>query len=129
MPPAMRFPDVQALLVDALEELAGVGNTGIETPEDLEVNLPFVRVRRIAGQSDRVTDYSTITVDVFTLFYGQSESLAENIRQWLCGPPPPIARLDYVDCTSAPQELPWAKASPVRRFGAMYRVEARRHAA
>lgn len=127
MPPTMRFPDVQTLLVTALEDLAGVGNTGVETPVDLDSNLPFVRIRRISGSSDRVNDFSNIAVDVFTNLYGDSESLAEDIRQWLCGPPPPLSRLDSVDCTSAPQELPWAEASPVRRFGAVYRVTARRY--
>lgn len=128
MPPiARRFPDLQVLLVDALQQFVGDGHTGIETPTDLEANLPFARVRKATGYSDRYTDYSRITIDVFTLFYGTSEQTAEDIRQWLCGPPPPLYQLDTAECVVAPHEMAWAKTSPVRRFNALYLLSARRH--
>jgi hypothetical protein len=121
---------MQALLVVALETLTGANRTGTETPADMDTNLPFVRVRRTApGSSDQVTDTGTLAVDVFTALYTDGVVLAENIREWLVGPPPPVREFDYVECSSAPQELPWATASPVRRINTVYRVEARRRAA
>lgn len=126
MPPVMRFPDVQRLLLDALEGIVGSGHVGIETPPDLEDQLPYVRVQRVAGSSDRITDSALTTVDVFHGLYGTAHGIAEDIRDWLVGPPPPIPRIDHVVCVSAPQELPWDDQSPVRRFGATYRLQTRR---
>lgn len=123
-----RFPDVQKLLVADLETLAGAGHTGIETPVNLGDVLPFVRVRRIGGPSDRLNDYATVDVDVYEALYGDGELLAEQVRQYLCGPPPPIAALDRVDCETGPRELPWGDGN-VRRWGATYHVVARRRAA
>lgn len=122
----VRFPDQQRLIVVALEVLTGAGRTGIKTPAGMDTDLPFVRARRIGGHSDWVTDTATIAVDVFDDLYDDTLTLAEQIREWLVGPPPPIPVLDRVTCTSAPIEMPWASASPVRRVGAIYQVDARR---
>ncbi len=127
--PFLRFPDVQRLLVFELEALAGAGHTAIQTPPDLTDVLPFVRVLRIGGPSDRLHDFPTIDVDVFAATYTAAELLAEQIRQWLVGPPPPVRELDRVDVDVAPRELPWGDGSTVRRFGATYRAVTRRHRA
>ncbi len=124
--PASRFPDVQRLLVDALVPMAGADNrTGIETPSDLADRLPFVRVRRVGGPSTWLNDYSRVEVDVFALTYSAAENLAEDIRQWLCGPPPPLPALDRAVCDLGPRELPWGDGS-IRRWGAEYELVARR---
>lgn len=124
--PATRFPDVQRLLAAALVPFAGADNrTGIETPADLEGRLPFVRVRRVGGPSDRLNDYARIEVDVFASTYSIAENLAEDIRQWLCGPPPPLPALDRAVCDLGPRELPWGDGT-VRRWGAEYELVARR---
>lgn len=123
---ATRFPDVQQVLVDALVSLAGADNrTGIETPPDLADRLPFVRVRRIGGPSDRLADYARVEIDVFADRYATVRDLAEDIRQWLCGPPPPLPQLDRAVCDIGPRELPWGDGL-VRRFGAEYELAARR---
>lgn len=126
MPPTLRFPDVQRLLLDGLEGIVGSGHVAIETPDDLEEQMPFVRVRRGGGHSDHVTDYPTVDIDVFAALYPTAQGLAEDIRDWLVGPPPPIPRIDHAQCTAAPQELPWDAQSPVRRIGATYRLQTRR---
>lgn len=126
--PATRFPDVQQVLVDSLVTLAGGDDhTGIETPVDLASRLPFVRVRRIGGGSDRLADYPRVEVDVFADGYEPTRQLAEDIRQWLMGPPPPVMQLDRVACDIGPRELPWGDGT-VRRFGAEYSLVARRFA-
>jgi hypothetical protein len=124
-----RFPDVQVLLVRHLEQTLGAGHVGIETPTDLDGALPFVRVRRVGGLSDLLNDFSTVDVDVFAGLYAAAELLAEQIRQDLVGPPPPLALLDRVSCVNAPRELPWGDGATVRRFGATYTAVARRHTA
>ncbi len=124
-----RFPDVQVLLVNDLETLAGDGRTAIETPPDLEERLPFVRIRRSGGSSDRLNDVATVDIDVFAGTYTAGELLAEQIREYLVGPPPPLAAVDRVVCEAAPRELPWGQPDgPVRRWGATYQLISRRRA-
>lgn len=121
-----RFPDVQRVLVTGLESLAG-GPThiGIETPESFTDRLPFVRVVRVGGFSDVISDFPTVDIDVWADTYTAAEALAERIRQYLCGPPPPIAVLDRAFCETAPRELPWGDGV-LRRFGATYGLTTRR---
>lgn len=128
--PWRRFPDVQAALVALLEQLAGgAQHTGIETPENLQDVMPFIRVRRVAGASDQLHDYADVDVDVFAAEYRQAEPLAERVRQFLTGPKHRVGDvvLDRIVCQSAPVELPWAPG--VRRIGATYLVVSRRYTA
>lgn len=124
--PFRGFPDVQRLLVDELEALTGAGRTAIETPPDLAAALPFVRVLRVGGGSDRINDRASVDVDVFAATYVAGELLAERVRQHLVGPPPPVAVFDRIDCEIAPRELPWGDGT-VRRWNATYLVTSRRH--
>lgn len=121
-----RFPDVQRLLVVGLETVVGAGRVAVQTPDDMEQHLPFVRVMRIGGGRSPITDVSTVDVDVFAATYVAAEALAEEITDWLCGPPPGPPLLDYVECVNAPRELPWADGVRVRRWGATFQVETRR---
>ncbi len=123
-----RFPHVQKLLVLALEGLAGgAEHTGTETPDDLQDRLPFVRVRRVTGDSTWLNDRPVVEVDVFAATQDVAWRLAEDIRDYLVGPPPPLPLLDRIDCEQGPRELPWADGR-VRRWGADYRVTSRRRA-
>lgn len=119
------FPDVARVLVEDLETLAGVGHTGTQTPVDLAGVLPFVRVLRVGGGSDRLNDLPVIDVDVFADTYAAAELLAERIRQRLVGPPPAQPQLDRADCEVGPRELPWGDGQ-IRRFGATYTLITRR---
>lgn len=125
--PLRRFPDVQVILVNLLEEFVGLDRTGIETPVNLQARLPFIRVVRTGGSSGLLVDHATVDVDCFGTGYTATELLAEQVRQYLTGPPlrygPQI--LDRITCESSPTELPWAPG--MRRIGATYLVTARRY--
>ncbi len=121
--PFLRFPDVQRILV---ADLAQFGSTAIETPEDLNDRLPFVRIVRTSGGSGRISDTARVDIDVFAGTYLAAEQLAEQIRQYLCGPPPGPHFLDRVDCLIGPRELPWDDDGLVRRWGAEYEATTRR---
>lgn len=128
------FPNVQRLLVVALEALVpSPEHTGIETPDDLTDpaagRMPFIRVLKGGGSRDHLNDEAIVDIDVFASTYTQAEALAEKVSAYLCGPPPPVAQFDRVDCDNPPQEFPWeddGSATPVRRFGASYTVVTRR---
>jgi hypothetical protein len=126
--PFRRFPDVQRELVDDLAVLVGADHVAIETPAELAAALPFVRVLRIGGSSDRFNDVAVVEVDVFAATYTDGEPLAEQVRQRLVGPPPPVPRLDRIDCEIAPRELPWGDGT-VRRWNATYHITSRRYLA
>lgn len=126
MPGTSRFPDVQRILVAGLEDLVGVGRAAVQTPDDLETRLPFVRVMRLGGGRTQISDVPSVDVDVFAGSYVAAEALAEQIDAWLCGPPPGPALVDHVVCESAPRELPWSDGIAVRRWGATYQVWTRR---
>ncbi len=121
-----RFPDLTRLLVTELEVwVATPEQTGPETPDDLQARLPFIRAYRIGGSRDRLADFGTVAVDVFAGDYTTAEGLAEDIAQWLCGPPPPIVWLDRVEVDIAPRRLPWGDER-IFRFQGQYVVTARR---
>ena len=120
-----RFPDVVRLLVTALETLHGATKTGPETPDNLQEVLPFVRVQRIGGNRDRLNDFPTVAVDVFADSYSVAEALAEDVDQWLTGPPPPLTELDRAIHDVAPRRLPWGDER-IFRFQAQYTIVARR---
>lgn len=123
------FPDVEVLLVGYLEGLvADSAQVDTETPGDFTGLLPFIRVYRFGGSSDRFNDFADIQLDVFAELRSVGFPLLRRIQSLLMGPPPPIALLDRVDCTVGPHELEWADGDTVRRWGATYRVVSRRRA-
>lgn len=121
-----RFPDLTRLLVTALEVWVDTPEqTGPETPDDLQTRLPFIRAYRAGGNRDRLSDFGLVSIDVFAGDYTTAEQLAEDIAQWLCGPPPPSVWLDRVDVDIAPRRLPWGDER-IFRFQAQYSMASRR---
>lgn len=123
-----RFPDIPRTVAKTLEGLAAAGRVGTRTPASLTGLLPFVRVTRDGGYSDRVSDYARISVDVLDTDLIRGEALAEAIRQDLTDGPRRLdaAVLDRITCDNAPQEVaPWAPG--INRYTAQYTVVSRRH--
>jgi hypothetical protein len=119
------FPDVQSLLVDALAVWVGEDHVDTETPEDLQTAMPFIRVERLGGGRDRISDLAGVELQFFAATYAEVQPLAERICQWLCGPPPPIPQLDRVQCTGAPVEIPYGDER-IRRMVATFQLTTRR---
>lgn len=118
------FPDVQAILKDVL---ADFGTYGIQTDAHLEDKLPFVTSRELGGQDNRITDATTVDIDVFASSYA-GKGIAESIRQTLTAAPLVTATGIIDTCTTQtkPHEVPWTDGSTVRRWTATYRITARR---
>lgn len=127
------FPDVEDALATLLGSIAGnPDNTGSETPTDLQARLAvpsavFIRVNRVGGGDDGVTDYPTVDVDVFAARRSRAVTVAEEIRQFLTAGPHYTdgALLDRVRTQTGPVERPWGDPK-VRRWGATYTAESRR---
>lgn len=59
------YPDVPHAVCDLLASLPGVNGAGIEAPVDLQSQVPWIKVTRTGGESNRVTDTASLVVDVF----------------------------------------------------------------
>lgn len=92
-----------------------------------------VRVVRIGGNRDDVTDYARIAVDVVEATEARAEDLAENIATWLIDdtaistPAVPGAVLDRITVEIAPHVAPYTDPT-IAQFSATYVVTARRFA-
>lgn len=117
------WPDVEAVLVTALAQF---GDTGTETPTDLQGNLPFIRVIRRGGPNDRISDQASVDIDVFAATRASGVPLCEVIRQYLLTSYE-MPEIDRVSTSSGPQELPWDDPN-VRRWVSSYQVISRRAA-
>lgn len=123
------FPDIELVLCTYLGDLA---NTGTRTPADLQDQLEFIRVRRVGGNDDQITDRARIDVEVFAATRAAGEGLTETVRQRLSrrGPVTVLAAgrevvVDRTQLLAGPIEVPWPDPN-VRMFTAAYQTEARR---
>lgn len=126
--PAARFPNAPRTVAKLLEQLSGNGRAGTRTPASLTGLMPYVRVTRIGGNSDEVSDYARIAIDVIGDNLTAIEDLSERIRQFLTQNKLRLGRavIDRVTVDAAPQEVaPWA--SGIYRYEARYLVVSRRY--
>lgn len=127
--PTYEYADVVKAWTVLLRPFVGGDEThiGTQTPADLELRLPFIRVvRSPGGPTTRVDETARLEVDVFAATYTEAEPLARRIRDWLIFNGPHRADgvvVDRIGCDAGPQELPWSDR--VRRFGTSYTVETR----
>lgn len=125
MPVLAPFPK-HARVVAAV--VADLGTVGGETSTTLRDELPFIRVRRIGGTDDRVTDVARVDVRVYAVDLSAAETLSETIRQRLISRPSATAYgvLDRADTEVGPQEIPGPDPEQYRVVSTTYRVSVRR---
>jgi hypothetical protein len=123
------YPDIERVVCDLLADLGG---TGTRTPADLQAVTPFLRVRRVGGVDDRVTDRARVDVEVFATTREAGEDLAEQVRQRLSVRGPLVVTsegrpvvVDRSMLLAGPVEVPWPDVV-VRMFHASYQLESRR---
>lgn len=116
------FPDIEDVLTVLLEDLA---DTGTETPPTFTED--FIRVRRLGGRDDGITDFANVDIECFSLRRSTAVALAESVRQRVIGGPHHVngAVIDGATTNSGPSPLPWDDPK-VRRRGANYTVPCRR---
>jgi hypothetical protein len=123
------YPDIERVLCDLLADL---GNTGTRTPDNLQDRLEFIRIRRVGGNDDQVTDRARVDVEVFAATRAAGETLTEQIRRRLSVRGPltvtsggrPVV-VDRSQLLAGPVELAWPDPE-VRMFHATYQLESRR---
>lgn len=108
--------------------LGGLGDVGGETPPDLADHLPFLRVRRIGGADNRVTDLPRVDVRVYAPDRSAALHIAEQARQRLTSMPvaTPHGVLDRADTESGPAEVPGPDPETYRVANLTVRASLRR---
>lgn len=122
-----RYPDIERQVAEWAKARFGVQG-GSQTPSDLELRLPFVRVSKLGGSRDDVTDHPTVDIDVFASSRDAALALAEDIDTALkprTRLTPGGAIIDSVGTRVSPRLLPWDN-SKIRRYGATYTLGLRR---
>lgn len=125
MPVLASWPLAARVVAEVLDDL---GTTGGETTANLKNELPFIRVRRIGGSDDGVTDVARVDVRVYDVDLGDAEDGAETIRQRLISGPAATSHgvLDRARTEAGPIEVPGPDPENYRIVSATYRVSVRR---
>jgi hypothetical protein len=119
------WPDIEAILV---EVLAVHGNTGTETPDDLQDQLEFIRVNLVpGGSSDDINDFPRVQVNLFAGTRAVGAPLAETIRQQLLAGPivGAAGQIDRTISAPPPVEMEWSDPN-IRWWLTTYQFAARR---
>lgn len=117
------FPDAETVLMTML---APVAHTVTSTP--LPLTPPMIRIQRVGGADDRVTDFPRIEVACYGANRAQAWDLAEQCRQTILASRATVVGGVLVDnaTTDTPaQQIPY-DAPDVRRVVAYYRLAWRR---
>ena len=70
------YPDIEAVLVTYLRDLA---DTGDQTPASLEA--PFLRIQRVGGFDDGIADRPRVEVAAYAPTRREAQILSEEVRQ------------------------------------------------
>lgn len=119
------WPDAERAVCDFL---APLGTCGTETPKTLQSALPYLRVMRTGGTSDRITDHAGISVDVFAANADQAKAVAGQARQMLITQLPASTDhgvIDWAIVQAGPAPVPPTDSNNLRLAVASYQVSTR----
>ena len=131
-PPLTVYPDVPHAVCDLLAGLAN--GADIETPADLQDQVPWIRVTRTGGQSDLITDTASLVIDVFAAGATEANAIAAKILQRLIRGPfrsdvsfqTAHGQVDKATVSVGPTLLPPTDSDNLRLVTASYNVSMRR---
>jgi hypothetical protein len=120
------WPDVHDVLFALFQDLADTV-AGPRRPPNYQDQMPLVRVRRLGGADDRITDVARVDVEVYASTYPTARDLATALQQRLLAAPhiTPAGRIDTVETEVGPREIPHDDQA-VRLVAATYRISFRR---
>lgn len=119
------WPDGEHALADFL---APLGTCGSETPKALQSTLPYIRIKRTGGPSDRITDRGAYSVVVFAASADEAKRVAGQVRQKLLEELPAATdhgTLDWPTVNSGPAVVPATDSDNLRLAAASYTVSTR----
>lgn len=110
--------------------LAPVAPTVTATPADLQP--PIIRVQRVGGSDDRITDRPRMEIACYGIHRAQAWQLAEHCRTVILASPRTTVDgvlIDTARTDNPPTQVPYATSKDTRRVLAYYRLSWRRHVA
>lgn len=129
MPVLDAWPKAVRVVADILAPLGlVVGETGTDLQQQITTHGQVIRVRRVGGADDGITDAARIDVRVYAADLSDAEDTAEAVRQRLISKPWATAHgvLDRAETEVGPQETPSPDPEHYRVVSATYRVSVRR---
>lgn len=127
------WPDVHSVLKLLFADLCD-NVVGPTRPPNYQNSMPMIRVRRLGGGDDRITDTARVDVEIYTSKdlengggWPVASSLARRVQQRLLNRPhvTEAGRIDTVETESSPAEIPHDDQA-VRLVAATYRISFRR---
>lgn len=127
------FSDVEEVVMALLERAPALGDAVQTLPPDMDGRV-VIRVLRVGGRDDGITDRALVDVSVFAPTYTQARTVAEQVRQRMLaagGTKVPTASrpagvlIDRCGTASGPTEIPYDNPD-LRRKPATYQVDLRR---
>lgn len=129
MPPLGPWPRAARIVAAVVGDLGVVvGETGTGLQQQLQGGQNVIRVRRVGGADNRITDTARIDVRVYATDLTAAESTAETIRQRLISGPAGTEHgvLDRARTETGPVEVPGTDPGTYRVVNTVYRVSVRR---
>lgn len=127
------FPDVEEVVMALIEQAPSLGDAVQTTPADM-AGKTVIRVLRVGGGDDGITDRALMDITVFAPSYALAREVAEKVRQRMLAAGntrvitashPSGVLIDRCGTATGPQEIPYENPE-LRRKPATYRVELRR---
>jgi hypothetical protein len=125
------FPDAEDVVMALLEEVA---DTTTDTAATLDSDAPVIKVTRVGGTDDLITDRPLVEVAVFATTYEQARQLARQCQQVILASGgrsivtpdhPQGVLIDKAETTSAPLRVPYENEN-LRHKAATYQFSFRR---
>lgn len=125
----LHFADAEALFISALSGVDGVSRTVTRLPaaERLTAALPLVRVHRVGGADDRLTDTARVDLETFAADYDTASALARTVHTAALALGNTVVDgvlVDTVETVSAPMWVDYENPN-VQRFVATYEAAVR----
>lgn len=125
----LRFADAEAVFVTAMSTVDGLTRVATRLPaaEALTAALPMLRVQRIGGADDRLTDTARLDLETFAATYDTASDLARRVHTTalaLAHTTVAGVLIDTVETVSGPMWVDYENQD-VQRFVATYEAAVR----
>lgn len=129
MPGLLRFADAEAVFLAGMATVDGLARvvTRLPAAERLVEALPLVRVQRVGGADDRLTDTARLDLDTFAADYDSASALARAVHTAALALAHTVVSgvlIDTVETVSGPMWVDYENQD-VQRFVATYEAAVR----
>lgn len=121
------FADVEALLVIYLAPVDGVRGVSVDLPQNVLQRLPFIKVTRVSGGDNYLTDSAMVDVECFHATRTQASAVARTVHARMMRLRHTAVNgvlVDSVETVTGPQWINYEDEN-LQRYVSTYLVESR----